>query len=249
MLTCVKVNVFLQPMKRILFLISAIILALSQLHAQTGNAGLGTTTPHPSAKFDIVSDSSGFLCPRMTSSQRIAISNPAAGLLVYDTDSQSHWYFNGTIWQNLVPAPVEFPSQLVFSFLSQSGTAATGEVVLGSYVLPAATLEQDGQALEVHAFGSALADSGLYRFKLLGQELAFQIDEPGAWEARLRIYRAPGNNCKYSGTFVSGGTSQTTFSVASQDFNLSQPFQITAEQFSPLPNGLNLEGFSINRIK
>jgi len=65
----------------------------------------------------------------------------------------------------------------------------------------------------------------------------------------LRIYRAAGNTCKYSGTFVSGGTAQTAFSVASQDFNLSQPFQITAEQFSPLPNGLSLEGFSINRIR
>ena len=236
-------------MKRILFLITAIIISIATLRAQTGNVGLGTTTPHPSAKFDIVSDSSGFLCPRMTSAQRIAINNPAAGLLVYDTDAQSHWYFNGTAWQNLVPAPVEIPSQLVFSFLSQSGTAATGEVVLGSYVLPAATLEQDGEALEVHAFGSALADSGLYRFKLLEQELAFQIDAPGSWEARLRIYRAPGNTCKYSGTFMSGGTTQTAFSVASQDFNLSQPFQITAEQFSPLPNGLSLEGFAITRYR
>jgi len=236
-------------MKRILFLITANIIAIVALRAQTGNAGLGTTTPHPSAKFDIVSDSSGFLCPRMTAVQRMAINNPAAGLLVYDTDAQSHWYFNGTAWQNLVPAPIEIPSQLVFSFLSQSGTAATGEVVLGSYVLPAATLEEDGEALEVHAFGNALADSGLYRFKLLGQELAFPIDQPDAWEARLRIYRAPGNTCKYSGTFVSGGASQTAFSVAAQDFNLSQPFQITAEQFSPLPNGLSLEGFSINRIR
>ncbi len=234
---------------RNVLLILAIGSSFSALRAQTGNAGLGTTTPHPSAKFDIVSDSLGFLCPRMSSAQRVAINNPAAGLLVYDTDAQSHWYFNGTAWQNLVPEPVEIPAQLVFSFLSQSGTAATGEVILGSYVLPAATLEQDGESLEVHAFGSALADSGVYRFKLLGQELTFPINQSGAWEARLRIYRAPSNACKYSGSFISGGTAQTAFSVASQDFNLSQPFQITAEQFTPLPNGLSLEGFSIERIR
>ena len=236
-------------MKRILFLITAIIISIATLRAQTGNVGLGTTTPHPSAKFDIVSDSSGFLCPRMTSAQRIAINNPAAGLLVYDTDAQSHWYFNGSLWQNLVPAPVEWPSQIVFSFLSQSGTAATSETILGSYVIPAATLELDGEALEVHAFGFAAADTGVFRFKLLGQELLFSVNEPGAWEARLRIYRAPSNACKYSGSFISGGTAQTSFSVAPQDFNLSQPFQITAEQFTPLPNGLSLEGFSISRIR
>lgn len=234
---------------RILFLIIALFISTTVLRAQTGNAGLGTTTPHPSAKFDIVSDSLGFLCPRMTSAQRISITNPAAGLLVYDSDAQSHWYFNGTAWQNLVPAPVEIPSQLVFSSLSQSGTAATGEVILGSYVLPALILDQDGEVLEIHAFGNALADSGLFRFKLAGQELVFQVEEPGAWEARLRIYRAPGSTCKYSGNIISNGTVKTSFTVASQDFNLSLPFQITAEQFTPLPNGLSLEGFAINRIQ
>jgi len=236
-------------MQRIVLLILLVFSFQIVVFAQSGNAGLGTNTPHSSAKFDIVSDSQGFLCPRMTASQRLAIANPAEGLMVYDTDAQSHWYFNGSLWQNLVPAPVEWPSQIVFSFLSQSGTAATGETILGSYVIPAATLELDGEALEVHAFGSALADSGVYRFNLLGQELAFPINQSGAWEARLRIYRAPSNVCKYSGSFISGGTAQTAFSVASQDFNLSQPFQITAEQFTPLPNGLSLEGFSIKRIR
>lgn len=236
-------------MKRIALQIFAVFFVQAALYAQIGNAGLGTSTPHPSAKFDIVSDSMGFLCPRMTGIQRAAIASPAAGLLVYDTDSQSHWFYNGTQWQNLVPEPIEFSTQLVFSFLSQSGLAGIGETVLGSYVLPAATLAQDGEALEVHAFGFAAADSGVFRFKLLGQELLFSINGPGAWESRLRIYRAPGNTCKFSGSFFSNSGTQTNYSVASQDFDLAQPFQITAEQFLSLPNGLSLEGFSINRIR
>ena len=36
----------------------------------------------------------GFLAPRMTTAQRIGISNPADGLLVYDTQTQSFWYWD-----------------------------------------------------------------------------------------------------------------------------------------------------------
>jgi hypothetical protein len=62
--------------------------------------GIGTTTPHPSAALDVTSTTSGFLPPRMTQAQRNAITSPAAGLTVYDTTTNSNWFFNGTIWVN-----------------------------------------------------------------------------------------------------------------------------------------------------
>jgi hypothetical protein len=62
--------------------------------------GVGTTTPHASAALDITSTTSGFLPPRMTQAQRNAITFPAAGLTVYDTTTNSNWFFNGTIWVN-----------------------------------------------------------------------------------------------------------------------------------------------------
>ena len=44
---------------------------------------------HPSAAFEISSTTKGFLPPRLTTTQRIAIQNPAIGLIVYNTDEQS----------------------------------------------------------------------------------------------------------------------------------------------------------------
>jgi hypothetical protein len=63
------------------------------LMAQTG---IGTTTPHASAKLDIASTDKGLLIPRMTKVQREAISLSAAanGLLVYQTDDLSGFYVN-----------------------------------------------------------------------------------------------------------------------------------------------------------
>ena len=41
------------------------------------------------------------LVPRLTSGQREGISNTATGLLVFDTDTGSFWFYNGTAWVNL----------------------------------------------------------------------------------------------------------------------------------------------------
>lgn len=58
------------------------------------NVGINTPTPDNSAQLDIVSTNKGLLIPRMTQAQRISISNPANGLLVYQTDGQPGFYYN-----------------------------------------------------------------------------------------------------------------------------------------------------------
>jgi hypothetical protein len=77
---------------------------LFSVHA-IAQTGIGTTTPHASAKLDISSTNKGFLPPRMTSAQRTSISSPAAGLMVYQTDGTTgDYYYNGTSWQLLSSA-------------------------------------------------------------------------------------------------------------------------------------------------
>jgi hypothetical protein len=58
------------------------------------NVGINTTSPNPSAALDISSSSQGLLVPRMTASQRSTIANPATGLLIWQTDGVSGFYFN-----------------------------------------------------------------------------------------------------------------------------------------------------------
>lgn len=67
-----------------------------------GNVGIGTTTPVASAKMEIVSTTQGFLLPRMTTTQRDAISSPATGLMVYDTTVNKVSVYNGTTWKYLL---------------------------------------------------------------------------------------------------------------------------------------------------
>ncbi|HNS47172.1 MAG TPA: fibrobacter succinogenes major paralogous domain-containing protein [Bacteroidales bacterium] len=67
-----------------------------------GRIGIGATSPHPSAKLEVNSTDKGFLPPRMTKNQRTAIASPAAGLLVFQTDvSSGYYYYTGTNWVGL----------------------------------------------------------------------------------------------------------------------------------------------------
>src|SRR5690554_3541929 len=71
-----------------------------QIHAQVG---IGTTTPHESSILDVESTDKGILIPRLTTAERDAIAPPAdgRGLLVYNTDTSTFWYFDGAIWIEL----------------------------------------------------------------------------------------------------------------------------------------------------
>jgi hypothetical protein len=69
---------------------------------EKANVGIGTTQPDESAVLDIKSSTKGLLIPRMSLQQRNTIQNPANGLMVYQTDILSGFYFyDGKEWKPL----------------------------------------------------------------------------------------------------------------------------------------------------
>lgn len=75
------------------------------------------TSGNSSSVLDIKSTSKGLLIPRLTNAERNAIASPANGLMVYQTDGTSgFYYFNGTAW---------------ISFTTSAGVN-TGDMLYGS---------------------------------------------------------------------------------------------------------------------
>src|SRR4030095_2535516 len=71
----------------------------------TGAAGIGTTTPDASSLLEIKSTLKGLLISRMTQAQRNAIASPATGLLIYQTNGTTgFYYYNGTTWIAVSPS-------------------------------------------------------------------------------------------------------------------------------------------------
>ena len=66
----------------------------------SGNVGINTQTPNASALLDVSSTTQGFLPPRMTTTQRDAISSPAAGLVIYNTTTSKLQVYT-TSWTDL----------------------------------------------------------------------------------------------------------------------------------------------------
>ncbi|NQV01459.1 MAG: hypothetical protein HQ542_02355, partial [Bacteroidia bacterium] len=80
-------------MKRHFIILAAFFLLSVTIDAQVAINEDGTDGD-PSAMLDVKSTSKGLLIPRMTEAQRMAIINPAKGLLVYQTDADSGFYYN-----------------------------------------------------------------------------------------------------------------------------------------------------------
>src|SRR5205085_9002833 len=62
------------------------------------SVGINNNTPHASAILDVKSNTKGMLIPRTSTTSRIAIINPAKGLMIYDTTTSSFWFYNGGAW-------------------------------------------------------------------------------------------------------------------------------------------------------
>ena len=83
-------------MKKI-FTILALVLVTSSIFAQIG---INNENPDASAALDITSTTGGVLIPRMTETQRDAISPAATGLMIYQTDGTAgFYYYNGSSWE------------------------------------------------------------------------------------------------------------------------------------------------------
>tara|TARA_B110000259_G_scaffold156378_1_gene177881 strand:+ start:1145 stop:2326 length:1182 start_codon:yes stop_codon:yes gene_type:complete len=84
-------------MRKITLITLMLLTALS--YAQVG---INTNTPDASSALEIESTTGGILIPRMTETQRDAIALPASGLMIYQTDEISGFYFyNGTQWTSV----------------------------------------------------------------------------------------------------------------------------------------------------
>ena len=141
--------------------------------AQTG-VGVGTASPHASAALDVSSSSQGFLPPRLTYAQRTAISNAAAGLLVYQSNTNAspaapagYYYYTGTAWLPLQTQGDNLGNHTATQDLNLNGNQLGGGTSNNVGLVAATTLElgngvagKEANAGKIgyNAFGSGALD-------------------------------------------------------------------------------------------
>ena len=111
------------PLRIVLFMM--IFLSFATVNKTYGQ-GVGISeldiTPDASSILELRSTLKGFLAPRMSTAQRMTIISPAQGLLVFDTTTQSFWYFDG-VWKAITSVSLGSANQL----LGMNSTATANE--------------------------------------------------------------------------------------------------------------------------
>lgn len=171
-----KSNTLLQCLLFALFLGLAIHKPLS---AQN-NVGIGTTNPNNKALLDLsvpqpTTEPLGLLLPRLTTTQRVTTLNPGSseeGMLVYDTNLDSAFLWNGTDWQVLGGSAFLASSNTYTNGLEETA----GTVRWGGDLTQSTTLTQDGS----EALSFTNAGAGVTEVNLTGTGSFFVQDNGNA---------------------------------------------------------------------
>jgi len=129
------------------------------MFAQVG-INADNSEPDSSAMLDVKSTTKGMLIPRMTSTQRLGINSPANGLMIYQTDGVSgFYYYNNTAWQFIGVTDGSETKVTAGANVTVTGTGTTAT----PYVINA----------------SGGGNSGHYVGELIGGGIVFWVDNTG----------------------------------------------------------------------
>lgn len=146
-------------MKKILFL----LLISAKVYAQTG---IGTTTPHASAKLEVSATNRGFLPPRIALTGILDVStiaSPATGLVIYNTATAGttpnnvlpgYYYWDGSKWNGLVDqGSLNAFSGFVPNY-AQSNASSMSTGTVGASIV-SQTITTSGRPIQIIATGDA----------------------------------------------------------------------------------------------
>ena len=188
----------------------------------TGSLGIGVDPPNATALLDVSSTSKGMLAPRMTTVQRLAITNPANGLIVFDTDLRSLQVYDvvGEAWNGLGTSAGTLQvgnggtgATTLTGYLLGSGTSA----ITASPTIPGAAISGNVSGNAANVTGTvAVANGGTGATTLTGYLLgsgASAITASSTIPGAAISGNVSGNAANVTGTVTvaHGGTGATTF--------------------------------------
>jgi len=148
-------------MKKYILIIAVLI--LGQIHAQTG---IGTTTPHTSAKLEVNATNKGVLPPRISLTGMLDVStipSPATGLVIYNTVAAGvtpnnvvpgYYYWDGTKWNGLVDQGALNAFSGFIPNYAQSNASSVTRSSVGDIIV-SQSITTSGRPIQIIATGDA----------------------------------------------------------------------------------------------
>lgn len=148
--------------KQLLFCITFVVYSIHL----SGQTGIGTTTPHASAKLDVSATNKGFLPPRialLSTTDVATITSPATGLVVYNTNTAGnspnavvpgYYYWDGSKWNGLVDqGALQSFSGYVPNYAQSNASSVTKNTV--GDIIVSQSITSSGRPIQIIATGDA----------------------------------------------------------------------------------------------
>jgi hypothetical protein len=194
----------------------------------SGSTAIGTSSAAASALLTLVSTTQGFLPPSLTTTQKNAISSPAAGLTIYDNVLLELQFYNGSSWIGTTTSGV---TSITGTANQVIASASTGAVTLS---LP-----------------QSIATTSTVQFGKLGLGVAAsnnQLSINGSASIGYSDTAAPSNGAIISGnTSIGSSTATSLFNVGSaNEFQINSSGVVLSGTWNGTVIGSTYGGTGVN---
>ncbi|WP_412986308.1 hypothetical protein [Pontimicrobium sp. IMCC45349] len=211
--------------------VAILIALLAFVQVISAQVGIGTTNPDESSLLHIETNSKGILIPKLTTAERDAITNPANGLLIFNTDSDEFQFNSNTkaspIWVafSLTPTSTSNPGQSI----KYSNTDTSTDVNQNSAInLPVIGTEEwnDNSTLynpDTSNHTIRINEAGRYRVQI---NASISVPNSGNSRRAPEMYLAV--NGSQVGTYASTGYMRRSSLHNEASFHINEVIQVSA---------------------
>jgi len=169
--------------------------------------GINITTPDPSAALDISSTTSGLLIPKMTQVQKNAIASPATGLLIYQTNATSgFYYYDGSAWAT-------FAGGSGWDLAGDTGTTVGTDVIgtLDAQDLVIVANNNEAMRIDVTGFVGIGTPAPTQELHIVGTAPVLRIEDGNEGLSKVLTSDANGNVSWGSSSILTSGDDDWVF--------------------------------------
>jgi type VI protein secretion system component Hcp len=211
----------------------------------TGSLGVGTIDPDNSAILDVSSSTKGILLPRLADTTNVTA--PAAGLVIYNQNTKTPNFFDGTKWNDVGGAKNVVPLQGSITY-TITGTATIGGIAVDAG--PLAAIDYSNSSFSTRPSGGIGGpgkpqdmDSIIIYKEFDGNSIIFKRAHLGGNQiATMEISQ-----------FLPGATTPfysiklTSFFVIAQSYFISETTGKLTEKYSLVPSTIGFKDWTNNK--